>query len=372
MRAPKKVALVHDWLTGQRGGEKVLEVLAELFPEAPVYTLFHLRGSQAPDIENRTIHTSVLQKMPLARTKYRSYLPFYPLAVELFDLQDYDLVISSSHCAAKGIIPRPDALHVSYIHSPMRYAWNAYHTYFSGARLGPLSRWVVPPVVHYLRLWDESSSSRTDVFVANSRNVARRIAKYYRRRAAVIPPPVDTEFFRPGPEKTEDYFLIVSALVPYKRIDRAVALFNRTGRELRVVGSGPDLKRLKKEARPNIRFLGSLAPEDLLRTYRRARAFLQPWEEDFGIAVLEAQACGVPVAAYGRGGAAETVLHGRTGILYDEPTAAGLGEALDNLERLPFNKTAARNNAMRFSRKIFKNRMSRFISRAWAEKAGST
>ncbi|OGD11774.1 MAG: hypothetical protein A2Y86_06320 [Candidatus Aminicenantes bacterium RBG_13_62_12] len=371
MRAPKKVALVHDWLTGQRGGEKVLEALAELFPGAPIYTLFHVRGSQVPDIEDRRIHTSFLQKMPLARTKYRSYLPLFPLAVELFDLQDYDLVISSSHCAAKGVIPRPDALHVSYVHSPMRYAWNEYHTYFSGSRLGPLSRWIVPPVIHFLRLWDESSAARTDVFVANSKNVSRRIAKYYRRRAAVIPPPVDTDFFRPGPEKTEDYCLIVSALVPYKRIDVAIEVFNKTGRELLIVGQGPDDKRLRRAARPNVRFLGSLAPGELLQAYRRARALLQPWEEDFGIASLEAQACGIPVAAYGRGGAAETVLNGRTGVLYEEQTAEGLESALDNLERLAFNKFAARNNAMKFSRAIFKNRMSRLIRRAWAAQAES-
>lgn len=370
MRAPENVALVHDWLTGQRGGEKVLEVLAELFPEAPVYTLFHRPGSQAPGIENRRIHTSFLQKMPLARTKYRSYLPLYPLAVELFDLQKYDLVISSSHCAAKGVIPRPDALHISYVHSPMRYAWNEYHTYFSPSRLGPLSRWAVPPIVHFLRLWDESSSARTDLFVANSKNVARRIAKYYRRRAAVIPPPVDTDFFCPGPEKTEDHYLIVSALVPYKRIDLAVEVFNRTGRELRIVGGGPDMKRLRKAARSNIRFLGSLPPEDLRRAYRRARALLQPGEEDFGIATLEAQACGIPVVAYGRGGAAETVRGGRTGILYGDPSASGLEGALDNLERLAFNKNTARNHAMKFSRTIFKSRMSRFIRRAWAEQAG--
>jgi glycosyltransferase involved in cell wall biosynthesis len=369
MKAPEKVALIHDWLTGRRGGEKVLEALAEMFPGAPIYTLFRVRGSQAPEIERREIHTSFLQRMPLAGKHYRSYLPLYPLAVEQFNLQEYDLIVSSSHCAAKGVIPRPDALHVSYIHSPMRYAWNEYHTYFSPSRLGLLSRWAVPPLVHYLRLWDVSSAARTDVFAANSRNVARRVEKYYRRRAEVIPPPVDVDFFRPGPAKAGEYFLIVSALVPYKRIDLAIEAFNRTGRELRVVGRGPDLKRLKKAARPNVRFLGSLADEDLLRAYRGARALLQPWEEDFGIAALEAQACGIPVVAYGRGGAAESVLHGRTGILYDEPTAAGLAGALDNLARLAFNKAAARKNAMTFSRTMFKSRMSRFIRRAWAAKA---
>ncbi len=368
MREPKKVALVHDWLTGQRGGEKVLEVLAELYPEAPIYTLFHRRGSQVPEIERRRIVTSFLQTMPFSSTKYRWYLPLYPLAFELFDLQEYDLVISSSHCAAKGIIPRPDALHVSYIHSPMRYAWNQYGAYFSSSRLGPFSRWIIPPLIHRLRLWDESSSSRTDLFVANSNNVACRIAKYYRRRAEVIPPPVDTDFFRPAPGPAEEYFLIVSALVPYKRLDVAVEVFNRSGRELRIVGGGPDLPRLKRSARPNIRFLGSLPPRDLLGVYQKARAFLQPGEEDFGIASVEAQDCGVPVVALARGGAAEIVLHGKTGILYEDMSAEGLRIALDNLERLAFNKTAARKNAMRFSRSLFKERMSRFLRKAWSER----
>jgi glycosyltransferase involved in cell wall biosynthesis len=370
MSAPK-VALVHDWLTGQRGGEKVLEVLAELFPEAPIYTLFHVRGSQIPDIEKKDIRTSFLQRLPWAKRKYRSYLPLFPLAVELFDLQDFDLVISSSHCAAKGIIPRPDALHLSYIHSPMRYAWNQYFAYFSPRRLGPFSRWLIPPLIHALRVWDVASSARTDSFVANSRNVARRIEKYYRRKAEVIPPPVDTDFFRPEKERGisagGSYFLIVSALVPYKMIDLAVEVFNRRGQELWIVGGGPEYRKLRRAAKSNIRFLGSLPAEDLRQAYRGARALLQPWEEDFGIASLEAQACGLPVIAYSRGGARETVLPGKTGLLFDDLSAAGLSAALDNFQGLAFNKSAARKNAMRFSRPLFKKKISGFIRRAWSE-----
>jgi glycosyltransferase involved in cell wall biosynthesis len=375
---PKKIALVHDWLTGQRGGEKVLEVLAELFPQAPIYTLFHVRGSQSTDIEGKAIHSSFLQRLPLAKRHYRSYLPLFPLAVELFDLQEFDLVLSSSHCAAKGVIPRPDALHISYIHSPMRYAWNQYFAYFSPGRLGVFSRWLIPPVINALRVWDVASSARTDIFVANSRNVARRIAKYYRREAAVIPPPVDTDFFRPGKADSKagekpgqgSYFLIVSALVPYKRIDLAVEVFNRTGQELRIVGQGPESRKLRRAARANIRFLGSLPAEDLRQAYRGGRALLQPWEEDFGIATLEAQACGLPVIAYRRGGARETILPGKTGLLFDELSAAGLADALDNFQGLAFNKSAARRNAMRFSRRIFKKKIDHFIRRAWAEFEG--
>jgi glycosyltransferase involved in cell wall biosynthesis len=372
---PKKVALVHDWLTGQRGGEKVLEVLAELFPEAPLYTLFRVRGSQIPDIEKKDIRTSFLQRLPWAERRYRSYLPLFPLAVELFDLQSFDLVISSSHCAAKGVIPRPDALHISYIHSPMRYAWNQYFAYFSARRLGPFSRWLIPPLIHALRVWDVASSARTDIFVANSRNVARRIEKYYRREAVVVPPPVDTDFYRPAKagNKVDEragqgsYFLIVSALVPYKMIDLALDVFNRRGEELWIVGRGPEYRKLRRAARSNIRFLGSLPAEDLRQAYRGARALLQPWEEDFGIACLEAQACGLPVIAYSRGGARETVLAGKTGLLFDDLSAAGLSAALDNFQGLAFNKNTARKNAMRFSRPIFKKKISGFIRRAWAE-----
>jgi glycosyltransferase involved in cell wall biosynthesis len=368
---PKKVALVHDWLTGQRGGEKVLEVLAEIFPQAPIYTLFHVRGSQVADVEGKVIRTSFLQRLPLAKRHYRSALPLFPLAVELFNLQEFDLVVSSSHCAAKGVIPRPDALHISYIHSPMRYAWNQYFAYFSPGRLGVFTRWLIPPIIHGLRVWDVASSARTDIFVANSRNVARRIEKYYRRRAEVVPPPVDTDFYKPASSSAAgSYFLIVSALVPYKRIDLAVEVFNRNGRELRIVGLGPEYRKLRRSARSNIRFLGSLPAEELRQAYRGGRALLQPWEEDFGIATLEAQACGLPVIAYGRGGARETVLPGKTGLLFDELSTDGLAGALDNFHRLAFNKNTARKNAMRFSRRIFKKKIDRFIRRAWAEFKG--
>jgi len=363
---PKKVALVHDWLTGQRGGEKVLEVLAEIFPQAPIYTLFRVKGSQIPAIESRDIRTSFLQRMPLARKKYRTYLPFYPLAVELFDLQDFDLVVSSSHCAAKGVIPRPDALHVSYVHSPVRYAWNQYWAYFSPEKLSLFSRWLIPPILHYLRMWDESSSHRVDAFLANSRNTAQRIAKYYRRDAEVIPPPVDTEFFRPAERKAaRTSYLIVSALVPYKRIDLAIEAFNRSGRDLVIVGQGPDYKALKRLAKPNVRFLGALPPDDLRRSYQQAMALLMPGEEDFGITALEAQACGTPVIAYGRGGALETVLPKKTGLFFDELKVSSLAAALDNFPTLDLNSKVIRANALRYSRQSFKRRLASVLQKKW-------
>ncbi|MGD8537831.1 MAG: glycosyltransferase [Candidatus Aminicenantes bacterium] len=365
MKSPN-VALIHDWLTGRRGGEKVLEVFAEIYPDAPIYTLFHFPGSQIPDIENKRIVPSFVQKLPFLKKRYRFYLPLFPMAIELFDLQEYDFLISSSHCAAKGAIPRPDALHISYVHSPMRYAWNQYSSYFSAEKLGFFSRRIIPPIIHRLRIWDESSSHRVDHFVANANAVADRIHRYYRRIADVVHPPVDTGFFRPG-EVEEDYFLIVSALVPYKKIDLAVEAFNRTDQRLKIVGQGPEYRKLKKSAKPNVEFLGSVSDDDLLQIYQRSRALIMPGEEDFGINSLESQACGVPVIALRRGGAKETVLHGETGFLYDDPRREGLSTALDKFKDMNFNKTTIRENAVKFSRDSFKTKISSYFQQKWAE-----
>lgn len=361
-----KAALVHDWLTGRRGGEKVLEVFSEIFPEAPIYTLIHFTGSQIEAIEKKKIHTSFIQKLPFVKKKYRSYLPFYPVAIELFDLQDFDLIISSSHCVAKGVIPRPDTLHISYVHSPMRYAWNQYFSYFSKDRLSFLSRFVIPPIIHGLRLWDTTSAHRVDCFLANSRTVAERIEKYYRRSADVIHPPVDTGLFRPG-ETSEDYFLIVSALVPYKRIEIAIEAFKRSGLALKIVGAGPEYKKLKQTASPNIQFLGSLDETDLVRAYQKARALIMPGEEDFGINSLESQACGVPVVAFGRGGAIETVIPEETGLFFPEISADSLLSALDKFEGMAFNKMNIREHAENYSRDKFKDKMSSYFYEKWTE-----
>lgn len=360
-----KVALVHDWLTGRRGGEKVLEVFSELFPEAPIYTLLHFPGSQQPVIEKQRIETSFVQRLPFLKKRYRSYLPLFPLAVELFNLQEYDIVLSSSHCVAKGAIPRPDAMHISYIFSPMRYAWNQYFAYFSSDRLGWFSRLTIPPVIHRLRVWDTVSCHRVDEFVADSQAVAERIQKYYGRSAEVIYPPVDTDFFQPG-DTTQDYYLIVSALVPYKRIDLAIEVFRQRKASLKIVGQGPEYKSLKRQAPAHVEFLGSLTDHELLETYQRSQALIMPGEEDFGINSLEAQACGVPVIAYGRGGAMETVLAEKTGLFFQELSPAGLSSALDKFQALDFNKAEIRNNAERFSRETFKTSISSYIQDRWA------
>ncbi|MCX6561016.1 MAG: glycosyltransferase [Candidatus Aminicenantes bacterium] len=363
-----RVALVHDWLTGRRGGEKVLEALAELFPEAPIYTLFHFKGSQAAEIEEKVVRTSFLQRMPFLKRHYRWYLPLYPMAAEMFDLQAYDLVISSSHCVAKGIIPHPDALHVSYVHSPVRYAWNQYWAYFGPGKLGVFSKLLIPPMIHALRQWDVTSAARVDHFVANAGAVARRIEKYYRRPAAVIHPPVDTEFFTLGEAApARNFDLIVTALVPYKRVDLAVAAYNRNGLPLKIVGDGPDYKALKAAAKPNLEFTGALGGSDLREIYRNARLYLLPGEEDFGISVVEAQACGTPVVAFGRGGATETVLDGVTGLFFKTPNVEGLLGALDKFRGLAFNSRAVREHALLFSGDRFKSRISDFLQAKWRE-----
>jgi glycosyltransferase involved in cell wall biosynthesis len=269
---------------------------------------------------------------------------------------------------AKGIIPHPDALHVSYIHSPVRYAWNQYWAYFGPGKLGPISKLLIPPMIHALRQWDVTSSARVDHFVANAGAVARRIEKYYRRPAAVIHPPVDTDFFTPGESAPSRAFdLIVTALVPYKRVDLAVSAYNRSGLPLKVVGDGPDYKALKASAKANIEFTGALSGENLRGLYRNARLYLLPGEEDFGISVVEAQACGTPVIAYGKGGATETVLDGVTGLFFREPTAASLQGALDNFGGVALNSRAAREHALSFSRERFKSRINDFLQAKWRE-----
>jgi glycosyltransferase involved in cell wall biosynthesis len=351
-----RVALVHDWLTGMRGGEMVLELLASLFPEAPIFTLFHFPGSVSPAIESHAIHTSFLQRAPRIREHYRRYLPLFPAAIEEFDLTSYDLIISSSHCVAKGVIPSPDAWHVCYCHTPMRYAWDQEHVYFPrrtgvGARVRGL-------VLSGLRSWDVSSASRVNLYVANSTFVARRIRSYYGRDAEVIHPPVDLDFYTPGPSSESGYCLMVSALAPYKRVEMAIAACERAGLELRVVGDGPEAERLRDLAGPRVRLLGNVDRERLRDLYRGARLFLQPGVEDFGIASVEALACGTPVVAVARGGILDVVEDGRHGLLYpDWGGTADLAEAIDKAARMGFNSLDLRTRAESFAATRFLNRI---------------
>jgi glycosyltransferase involved in cell wall biosynthesis len=356
--------LVHDWLTGMRGGEKVLEVLCRVFPDADLLTLVHDRGSVSPAIENHRIRTSLVQRLPRSARWYRHYLPTFPTAIECFDLDDADLVVSTSHCAAKSVVPTGRAVHLCYCHSPMRYAWDQFDAYFGPERLGRVGSALARPVMAWLARWDRGTAHRVDRYVANSRFVAGRIARYYNREAAVLYPPVDTEFFTPGEAAPEPYFLVVSALVPYKRIDVAIAAAERLQVPLKVVGSGPDFDRLRAIAGPSVQFLGALGPPALREIYRRAQALVLPGEEDFGIAPVESMATGRPVVALNRGGAVETVLHGQTGVLVDDQTAEAFADAMQAATALATDPSRIADHAGQFGTARFEAGFRDLVTRA--------
>ncbi len=360
-----KVALVHDWLVNMGGAERVLLAMTELFPEAPIYTLVLNRKNLPPDLAERKIHTSLLQKFPLATRKYQAYLPLMPVAVEQFDLTEYDLVISSSHACAKGVITRPDTLHICYCYTPMRYAWEFYHEYLIREKVGRLKKSLIRPLMNYLRIWDVISANRVDYFVAISTAVADRIRKHYRREAVVIHPPVEVDFFRPRPgEKIPEegeFYLVVGRLVGYKRIDLAVEAFNRLGLSLVVIGDGPRRHNLEKMAKSNITFLGRQSDETIRDYFLRCRAFIFPGEEDFGITPLEAQAAGRPVVAYGRGGALESIVDGETGVFFWEQSVEAMMEAIRRMETMRFEPERIRAQARQFDKKVFRDKLFKFV-----------
>ncbi|HPW20773.1 MAG TPA: glycosyltransferase [Vicinamibacterales bacterium] len=361
-----RIAFVHDWLTGMRGGEKVLEALVSLWPDADVFTLVHARGSVSPAIEARRIRTSAIQRLPAATRVYRHYLPLFPAAIEMLDLDAYDLVISSSHCAAKAAVVPGRARHVCYCHSPMRYAWDQFAEYFGAERVGRAAEAAYRPVMAWLARWDAGTAPRVHRFLANSAFVASRIRRFYGRAASVVYPPVDTEFFQPGGEPAGDHLLVVSALVPYKRIDLAIAGCRAAGVPLRVAGDGPDQKRLERLAGPGVTFLGRLTDEQVRDEYRRARGVILPGAEDFGIVPVEAQACGRPVVALARGGALETVIDGQTGVLFERASAEALAEAVGRLASLRADAALLRAAAERFSKARFLERMRAAVDEALA------
>jgi glycosyltransferase involved in cell wall biosynthesis len=372
-----------------RGGEKVLEALCEQYPDADIFTLFHVPGSVSPAIEQHRIITSGLQKLPFARTRYRTLLPLYPTAIEQFDLDAYDLVISSSHCAAKAVVAPGRARHICYCHSPMRYAWDQFDAYFGPERVGAFaSRWLYAPMLGRLARWDAATASRVGRFVANSHHVAGRIRRYYNREATIVYPPVDTSFYHPDTTPPGQHFLIVSALVPYKRIDVAIDACRRAGAALRIVGDGPDRARLERHANgssttpgaspstslgtSHVEFIGRATNDEIRDQYRRALAVLLPGEEDFGIVPVEAQACGRPVVAFARGGALETVIPGETGILFDELSSASLTAALERAAATRFDVDRLRANAQRFSRERHVERMRAVVEETLDRPAGTT
>lgn len=355
------LALVHEWLSIIAGSEKVVGELLAIYPDADLFTLVDFFDDEARKlIHGKRAQTSFIQHLPFSKTSFRSYLSFMPLAVEQFDVSKYDVVISSHHAVAKGVLTHQNQLHICYCHSPMRYAWDFYHEYLREAKLDKgLRGMIAKMLLHYLRIWDVASANRVDAFVANSHYIARRIKRVYNREATVIYPPVDVEKFECKSNKDE-YYLAVARFVPYKKVDVIVEAFARMpDKKLVLIGEGD--KTILKNATRNIEVIGFQAFESLKAHLASAKAFVYAAEEDFGITIVEAQSCGTPVIAFGKGGAAETVIDGKTGILFFKQTAESLMEAIKEFEQTAFDAVAIRKNAERFNRTVFAENMKTFI-----------
>ena len=352
-----RVALVHDWLVTHRGGEHVLLDLARLFPEAPIYTLVFRPEGVHPELRSRTIHTSFIQSLPGAPRRFRQYLPLFPKAVERWDFSSFDCVISYSHCVVKGV--RTRNLHIAYVHTPMRYLWDQMPEYLPRSVL-PLARLASTP----LRRWDVASAQRANYLVANSHYVAKRIERVWGRTASVVYPGVDVEFFAAATPQPRHGYLVVSALVPYKRVHLAVQVANAQGLSLTVVGQGPELERLQNLAGPSVKFEGALDAPALRQHYARARALLFPGTEDFGIVPVEAMAAGCPVIAYAEGGATETVQANTTGVFFREATASALANAIADFETQEFSPEDLRARARNFGSTQFASQFTDLLRRA--------
>ena len=372
MPAPHSVrtAIVHDWLPVYAGAERVLEQMIHVLPESELYSLIDfLPDDQRDFLQGKPVTTSFIQRLPFAKRNYRLYLPCVPFATEQFNLTGYDIVVSSSYVAAKGVLTTAEQLHVSYVHSPIRYAWDLHFQYLKEGNLerGPKGL-LAKLILHYMRLFDAVSANRVDHYVANSKTVARRIWKTYRRKADVVYPPVDTDAFQLCSDK-EDFYLTASRLVPYKRIDLIVEAFTQMpDKQLVVIGDGPEMQKIEAKAGSNVKILGHQSFDSLRHYMQHARAFVFAAEEDFGIVPVEAQACGTPVVAYGKGGVTETIIPGETGIFFFEQNTASLKEAIETLDRSyrQLSPTKIRENALRFSTARFKKEFGEVIGRAYA------
>jgi glycosyltransferase involved in cell wall biosynthesis len=355
-----KVAIIHYWLVGMRGGEKVVEALCRLFPTADIYTHVYRPDAVSETIRHHDVRTTFINSLPRATGWYKKYLPLMPLALEQLDLRGYDIVISSESGPAKGVLPPANSVHVCYCHTPMRYLWNMYHDYRE--RSGAATRALMPPLAHYLRMWDLTTASRVDDFVANSSTVAARIRRYYRRDATVIHPPVEVDAFKiVSGEELGNYYLMVGELVAYKRPDLAVQAFNKTGQNLVIIGGGEMLDEIRRLAGPTIRVLGPQPFHVLREHYARCRALIFPGEEDFGIVPVEAMASGRPVVAYARGGATETIIPGQTGVLFEEQSVEAIVEAVREADGELFSPQLIATHAKRFSTAVFELRMRNHI-----------
>lgn len=365
-----KVALLHDYLVQYGGAERVLEKLLDIYPDAPVYTLLYRPFSLAPrlrkKLEKRKVITSSLQHFPLAKSHHRLYPLLMPYMVEKFDFSDFDIVLSDTSGFSKGIILRPQTLHICYCHTPLRYAWDNSQKYIKEYRHFFLARPFVKWGIHYLRIWDRQAAERVDYFLTNSRFVQQRIDKYYHRSATVIYPPVETKEFKIA-KKHKDYYLIVSRLLPYKKTDIVIDAFNKLRLPLVIIGRGPEEKRLKLKANDNIIFLGSVYGKDLNKFYEQAKAFIFPQEEDFGIAPVEALASGRPVIAYKGGGALETIKEGINGIFFNHQTSESLIEAIEKFEKNKFSCQKIKNSSKYFDESVFREKVKKFVNDKWVK-----
>jgi len=359
-----KIALVHDYLVQYGGAERVLEAFTEIFPKAPIYTMVYDGKLMNGSFSDRIIHTSFLQKMPFIGSHHRLFPLLMPMAIEQFDLSGYDIVLSDSNSYAKGVITKPGTFHVTYCHTPMRYAWDDCHKYLREFKYSELTKKLVPFAMNYIRLWDKISADRPDLYVANSNFVSSRIKKYYHKSAFVINPPVNTKKFKVADE-TEDYYLMVGRALPYKRFDIVVEAFNLLELPLKIIGKGPEMKGLKKRSGNNVEFLGYLNDDETSEYYSKCKAFVFPPEEDFGITPLEAMASGRPVIAFRGGGALETVVEGKTGLFFNKQTPQSLAEAVRNFNPSRFNPGEIRNYALKFDKEIFKRKIGEYIEKEY-------
>jgi glycosyltransferase involved in cell wall biosynthesis len=368
-----RIAIVHEWFVNYAGSERVVEQILNLFPHADLFAVVDfLDDSKRGFIQNKKVTTTFIQNLPFAKTKFRQYLPLMPLAIEQIDLSAYDLIISSSHAVAKGVLTSPNQLHISYVHSPIRYAWDLQHQYLKESNLEKgFKSWIARWILHQIRLWDYRTANGVDLFIANSQFIARRIHKVYRRDAEVIYPPVDLQNYSLQPQK-QNFYLTASRLVPYKRIDLIVEAFSELGdRQLIVIGDGEQMGKIRAKAGRNVKFLGHREPEELREYMQNAKAFVFAAEEDFGITPVEAQACGTPVIAYGRGGVKESVIgldsDRPTGVFFGAQTVESIRAAIFEFEDLSdrISPIACRENAMRFSTERFQREFLFFVKQAW-------
>lgn len=365
-----KIALVHDYLTQYGGAERVLEAFGEIWPEAPIFTLVYSGKLTGQKFSKREINTSFLQKVPFVKSNHRSFLLLMPIAAEQLDLSDYDIILSDSSSYAKGVITKPSTLHICYCHTPLRYAWDDSHRYIRESGYPYLVKKMIPFAINYLRIWDREAAFRVDKFIANSDFVKKRIKKYYNAESRIIHPPVETKLFNVGGGQG-DYFLMVGRFLPYKKFNVAIKVFNKLGWPLKIIGDGPERRKLLRMANRNIEFLGIRDDETLKQYYSQCRALIFPQEEDFGIVALEAMASGRPVLAYRSGGALEMVKEGVTGLFFDRQDEESLIECLNEFNHRSFYPSVIREHALKFDKEIFKERIKRFVDDSYGEFIGS-